>query len=124
MIDHATELNGREDRAARRLARLFRIERSGRFERRPAETVRRLIQRRGRLIDELLRLDARRRSVAPSVPIGLGLTMGLLAQEVERTEQSCLELLARLGAELRQLRGEGIATGLRDSAGGRLLGQG
>jgi hypothetical protein len=124
MIDEATDLMWREIRAARRLVRLFRIERSGRFARHSTDTVRRLIDRRGQLIDELRRMELRRRSFAPWVPTELGLTMGQLAREVGRTEQSCLELLARLGAELRRLRGEGVATGLCDGADGRLLGRG
>jgi len=56
------------------------------------------------------------------VPDELDLTMGALAQEVERGEQRCLEFLAELGARLRRLRGEGTATGLRNGGDGRLLG--
>jgi hypothetical protein len=124
MIDPQTELMRREIAIARRLARLFRIERSGHLRRRPVETARRLIDRRGRLIDELTRLEERRRSLAPWVPDELNLTMGALAGEIERGEQRCLEFLAEIGARLSQLRGEGAATGLRDGADGRLLGRG
>jgi len=122
MIDPGTELMQREILVARRLARLFRIERSGHLRRRPAETARRLIDRRGRLIEELAQLEERRRSLAPWVPDELDLMMGALAQEVERGEQRCLEFLAELGARLRRLRGEGTATGLRNGGDGRLLG--
>src|ERR1700676_975108 len=103
-----------EMRTARRLARLFRIERSGRLERWPRETTCRLAERRGRLIDELVRLEARRRSIAPWTPPELDLAMGALRLEVDRAEQSCMTLLARLDAELGRLRGEGRAAGLRE----------
>src|SRR5258708_5058035 len=123
MIDPGTELLHREILLARRLVRLFRIERSGHLRRRPAETAHRLIDRRGRLIEELAQLEERRRSLAPWVPGELGLTMGALAQEVERGEQRCLEFLAEIGARLSRLRGGGTATGLRDGSDGRLLGR-
>src|ERR1700722_18570054 len=106
MIDPVTALMHREIAIARRLARLFRLERSGRLRRRPVETARRLIAPRACLIEELTRLDERRRSLAPWVPDGLGLMMGALAQEVERGEQRCLEFLAESGASLSRLRGE------------------
>ena len=124
MIDDGTALLKREYRAARRLARLFRIERSGRFERWPSDTVWRLMNRRRMLIDELLRLDAGRRSLEPWSSVELELAMGTLAREVDRTEQHCLERLAELGAELERRRGVGTATGLRDVVDGRLLGSG
>jgi hypothetical protein len=124
MVDPGTELMRRELLVARRLARLFRFERSGRVWRWPADTVRRLIDRRGRLIDELTRLEERRRSLTPWALDDLDLTMGALAREVEQGEQRCLELLAELGARLNRLRGQGTATGLRDGASGRLLGRG
>src|SRR5665213_1466119 len=94
-----------EVRAARRLARLFRIERAGRLGRRRRETARLFVERRGVLIDELLRLEARRRSVAPGIPTELDLAMGALRLEVDRAEQSCLALLARLETELGRRRG-------------------
>jgi hypothetical protein len=124
VTDEEGELMQREIRTARRLVQLFRAERSGRFARRPAETARRLIDRRGHLVDELLRIDARRRSVARETPSELELEMGALAVEVGRAEQCCLDLLTRLDAELRRVRGEGPTTGLRDGAAGRLLGRG
>jgi len=124
MSDDATALLNREQRAARRLARLFRIERAGRFASRPTETVQRLIERRGRLVEELARLEARRKSLAPWTTVELDLAMGILAKEADRAEQWCLERLAELGAELARRRGAGTATGLRDGADGQLLGHG
>lgn len=124
MVDLGTELMRKELLVARRLARLFRLERSGRIWRWPEETVRRLIARRGCLIEELARLEGRRRSLAPWILDELDLTMGALAREVEQGERRCLEFLAEIGARLSGLRGEGTATGLRDGAGGQLLGRG
>lgn len=124
MIDDATVLLRQEYRTARRLARLFRIERSGRFARRRADVVQRLIERRGAVIDELARLDAKRLSLAPWATPDLDIAMEMLAREVDRAEQRCRELLAELGVELERRRGLGTATGLRDGAAGSLLGRG
>ena len=124
MSDDAVALLAQEQRAARRLARLFRIERAGRFSGRPAETVRRLIERRGRLADELAALDARRQSLARRTTVELDLAIGALAQEVDCTEQWCVERLGEIRAELARRRGVGTATGLRDRVDGQLLGRG
>lgn len=122
MIDDATVVIRQEYRTARRLARLFRIERSGGFARLPPELTQRLAKRRGEVIDELIRLDAKRMSLAPWATADLDIAMGALAREVDRAEQRCRELLAELGAELERRRGLGRATGLRDGVDGRLLG--
>jgi hypothetical protein len=124
MIAPETELMRREIQLARRLARLFRIERSGHLMRRPVDTARRLIDRRELLIAELTQLEERRRLLAPRVSSELDPAMAALAQETERCEQHCLEVLAEIGAKVSRLRGAGTATGLRDSADGRLLGRG
>ena len=88
MADLATDLARREGRAARRLARLFRIERHGGLARWPPETARRLIARRGLLVDELIALEVRRRSFAPWVPTELELAIEILAREVARDRKS------------------------------------
>ena len=124
MSDDGTALIRQEYRVARRLARLFRIERSGRIEDWPSTIVERLIGRRQHLIDELLRLEERRRSREPSPRAELDLAMGALAQEADWAEQHCLARLAELGAELHRRRGGGTATGLRTSPDGQLLGHG
>jgi len=82
------------------------------------------IERRGRLVDELADLDARRRSLAPWTTVELDLAIGALAREVGRAEQWCVERLAEIRAELARRRGAGTATGLRDSVDGQLLGRG
>jgi len=124
MSDPVDELMRREIQIAHRLVRLFRIERSGRLMRRPVGTARRLIDRRGHLIEELAGLEERRRSLAPLVPDELDRSMRALAQEAGQGEQRCLEFLAEIGARLSRLRGEGTPSGLRGGAAGRLLGRG
>ncbi|HWD58906.1 MAG TPA: hypothetical protein VG308_11535 [Stellaceae bacterium] len=122
--DDTTRLMTREYRAARRLARLFRIERAGGLARRPPEIAKRLVARRGRLVDELARLEAQRRALAPWTIVELDLAMGALAREVDSAERWCLGRLAELGDELARRRGAGGTTGLRDGAAGQLLGHG
>jgi hypothetical protein len=124
MVDQGTALMRREYRIARRLARLFRIERSGRFARLPHDIVQRLMNRRGQLIDEMQRLEQKRRALEPWTPMELDLAMGALAKEVNRTERYCLDRLAELGVELQRRRGAGTPSGLRDGGDGRLLGHG
>lgn len=111
-----------ECRAARRLTRLFRIERLGRFERHPIETVRQLIGRRAMLVDELAQLEVKRRALGAPLPLELGAALGELAHEVGAARQSCLARAEQLAAELAQRRGEGRATGLRGGSAGQLLG--
>src|SRR5580700_3957662 len=114
MTEAAVRLTAIESRAARRLGRLFRIERAGRFERRPIETVGRLVQRRAGLIDELIRLDAERRTRAISGSVELDAAIGELQQEIDRSQTHCIARIAASAAELGQPHAGGIATGLRD----------
>jgi len=110
-----------ESRMARRLSRLLRIERAGGFERHAAPTVRRLITRRGGLIEQLIASHARHRSAHPT---GLDAALIDLAYEVRQSQQFAAIRLQRLEAELRLRRGDGPATGIREGAGGHLLGSG
>ena len=122
--DDATALARQECRAVRRLVRLFRCERTGRLVRLPPATAARLIERRGTVIAQVVRLEARRRSFAPWTTGELDLAMNALASEVDRAEEHCVARLAELRVELAQRHGAGVATGLRDGAAGRLLGRG
>ena len=124
MPGEATPLVTEECRVARRLARLFRIERSGGLARRPRNVVQRMVDRRAELIDELVRLEECRRSLEPWRLPELDVAMNTLAREVDCTEQHCLERLAEIGDELRRRRGTGMRTGLRDGTFGQLLGRG
>ena len=122
MAKSATDMILRERCIAGRLGRLFKIERSGGFDRRPAETVRRLIERRSTLVHELLLLDAERRSLASPRSAELRQVLRELAREVSRSLPSAQIKLNELGRDLRLRQGSGFTTGIRDSATGRLLG--
>jgi hypothetical protein len=124
MSDNAQRLIERESRTARRLRRLFRIERAGAFERRPIEIARQMIDRRGRLIDDLIRLDAERRLMLGEPTQELDTVMGTLAREVYEAQMRCTARIEAIGDELLQRRSPGAVTGLRDSTSGRLLGHG
>jgi len=124
MIDSETALTRRQIQIVRRLSRLFRVDRCGRLRRRGIDTVRRLIDRRGALIEELMQVDARRRAFASGTPGELDLAMMSFATEIEQGGRHCLAALAELGAELGRLRGEGAASGLRGESAGQLLGRG
>jgi hypothetical protein len=112
----------RQCRLARRLGRLFRIERNGGFERLPAAVVSRLVARRGTLIAELAALDRRQRLTAQPAWGGLDRELTALRREVERTLGAVQLRLQRIGKDLRISRGEGSPTGLRDGGAGRHLG--
>jgi hypothetical protein len=124
MTDPGTDMEVRESRAARRLGRLFKIERTGGFDRRPVATVRRLIERRGALVKELLLLDGMRRSDASPRSAELERVLRELAREVTQSLCHSQVRLDRLGTDLRLRRCEGVSTGVRDGANGRLLGRG
>ncbi len=108
-------------RIARRLSRLFRIERCGGFDRRPAETVRRMIERRDALIDALIAFQ-RQHEKAPS-PAFLQ-SLAELADEARHAQEYAEAQVVRLRAELGLRRGDGRPTGLRGGAEGQLIGRG
>jgi hypothetical protein len=113
-----------ESRAARRLGRLFRMERAGCFERRPVETVWRLIRRRAQVVDELIQLDAARRSQVQPSSAELDVAIEELVREVDRSQSRCVDRITALTGEFGRQQSGGIATGLRGGADGRLLGRG
>ena len=108
-------------RTARRLSRLFRIERAGGFDRRPAATVRRVIERREALIEELIAFQLRH-SNAPSPALLRALAE--LADEVGRSRDYAETQLEKLRMELGLRHGERPASGLRGGVSGQLLGRG
>lgn len=124
MPSDATDLDACESRLVRRLGRLFRIERAGRFDERSPLTVQRMIKRRDAVIDELLALDADRRDAigAPSADLVRALTD--LSLEVQQSREPAAARLRRLEAEIRRRATEAPAIGLRKNPGGRLLGSG
>jgi hypothetical protein len=124
MIDSETEIIVRESRAARRLGRLFKIERAGGFNRRPVATVQRLVERRGILVSELLVIDGKRRALNSPRSAELEQALAELAREVSGSLHGSQTQVERLHAELRFRRGKGMPTGVRDGASGLLLGRG
>jgi hypothetical protein len=121
-MDYQTE--AAEGRIARRLARLFRIERLGGFERRSPATASRLVERRGALIAQLIALDDRRGSVFAPRTGALDEALRALAREVERGRDSAVARADRAMAELQLRRGGWLQRGIRGGARGRLLGRG
>ena len=118
------DLDARQCHIARRLARLFRIERTGGFERRPMAVIRRVIERRGALIDELIACERRRPNALTGSSAALEQALTELAVEVQQARE-CIEMrLARLRTELGLRRGAGPPSGIRDRASGRLIGRG
>ncbi len=124
MIETGTDMIFQEARAARRLGRLFKIERAGGFDRRPAATVRRLLERRGALVTELVLLDGKRRSRRSPYSTELEQALRELASEVRQSLHHSESRMERLWTDLRLRRNAGPPTGIRDSAVGRLLGRG
>lgn len=113
-----------EYRLARRLSRLFRVERAGRFERHAAVAARRLIERRGRLIEALIATEQRRREAALPPPRALHEALLALADEARRSGAAAADRLTRVQRELRLRRAGAPGSGMRGAPAGRLLGRG
>lgn len=107
-----------------RLARLFRVERHGLLARRPAELVAALLQRRGRCIETLVRLDEERRRQSVTRDPALNAAAAELTSEVEACRRYTNAASQRLGAAMRELRGEGRASGVKGLSTGTILGRG
>lgn len=108
---------------ARRVGRLFRCERAVAATR-PPELMNRLRLRRGDLIDALVRADETRRHLnVPATP-PLQDAMRSLWCDIDSARRHADNRLDRLRMELRLARGEGMRSGVRGSAGGRMLGRG
>ena len=122
MTDPSGELADRECRIARRLERLFRIERNGGFTRFPVETVARLVERRAALVETLAALDATRRAGRPMRIAALDSALEELAAEVARSLPHAEARVERLRRELGRRGGSG--SGLRTDRASRLLGRG
>jgi hypothetical protein len=122
MID-ATDLDAWETSAARRLCRLFRAERGG-IEGRKALTVRRLVERRGALIEALIAAEDRRGGGRAAPSPKLVQAFAELALEVDRCRAQATTRVERLRWALRLRLGDRQASGVRGDGGGRLLGRG
>lgn len=118
-----TDLASAESRIARRLVRLFRIERVGGFDRWGAATAGCLIARRGELVEELLDLDQLRRSLAVPRPPDLQCALAALSQEVDLAAVRARTRAEQIAADLSCRLGDSPPSGMRDSGNGHLLGK-
>ena len=123
MTGAGTDIIFRESRAARRLGRLFRVEAAGGFRRRPTHIVRRLIERRDMLIEQLLQLDVMRRSLGSPRTAALEEALEELASNVSTGLQFAHARVEQISGDLRMRHGEGLRTGIRNAAVGQLLGR-
>jgi hypothetical protein len=112
----------RESRAARRLGRLLRVEAAGGFRRRPTDIVRRLIERRDMIIEQLLQLDVMRRSLGSPRTAALEEALEELAHNVNTALQFAHERMEQISGDLRMRHGEGLRTGISNAVVGQLLG--
>ena len=122
MKESGSALGRRQSRAARRLNRLFQIERNGGFERWPAATVSKLIERRGSVVEALLTMELKRRSTTTQPSPELDSALFILRGEIDRALDRAQTRLEQISKELRLSRGEGLPTGIRNSAHGHPLG--
>ena len=124
MTETKSDLQLRESRTARRLGRLFKIECAGGFDRLPLVTIWRIIERRGALIRELLKLDDLRRSPVSSRSAELDQAIRELARDVKLASRCARNRAEKIDGDLRARRGAGVTTGIRSGPDGRLLGRG
>ena len=108
--------------AARRLSRLFRIERRGGFKRWSFAIVRMVVDRRGALIEALVTIDSKRRRAGNLSSRELDAALTDLSRETERALDRAHKQLEQISKDLRLSRGEGLATGIRTSIAGHTLG--
>lgn len=124
MAENERDIVAHESYLARRIVRLFRIERVGRLSRRSHELMQRLLDRRGELIDALVRIDAARRQLRLPVSPELQQAAERLWQESGDARRAADARLDQLHTDLLIARGHGIPSGIRGSATGRILGRG
>ncbi|MBV9826707.1 MAG: hypothetical protein JO001_13695 [Alphaproteobacteria bacterium] len=110
-------------KAARRLARLFRIERTGGFDRRPVEIAEQIIGRRGQVINALGAFYSGHRLAGRVGSAELDAALQELSIEVERSIMTAEDRHHSLGVELHFRRGETLS-GMRTDKSGRLLARG
>jgi hypothetical protein len=118
-----TELIVRESRIARRLARLFKVERAGRLDRLRSAAIGRLIARRAELVENLLDLERLRCTSASPPSSELERALAELRQEVNQASAQMRARMEQISADLRARLGEGPPSGIRGSGNGRLLGK-
>ena len=120
--DNARDPDIRQTHVVRRLCRLFRIERAGGFEGRPAAIARLLIARRDTVIDELVAVEMRRQRDAQQPSAVMTEALQELRFEVDQGQEPAAARLRALQAELRKRSVGAPGSGLRNTARGRFLG--
>lgn len=123
MSRNERDIIAHEVRLARRIGRLFRCEQGVGSTRSPG-LMDRLRARRGELIDALMSADSARRQRQMPIAPHLEEAMRALWREVDCARRDADRRLDWLRTELLLARGEGMSTGIRGSAGGRVLGSG
>lgn len=120
----ADDIALRESRLARRLGRLFRVERGGGFARHSPRLTDEVLRRRGVLIDELVATETDRRAQGlPSSP-ELRAAVEDLSRELVLSRRCVDARVEELTAELRAARGEGGLSGIRNGPHSRVIGRG
>lgn len=118
------DIVARESQLARRVGRLFRFECAGRLARYSSDIERRLQDRRGELIETLIRTDRARRDSQIPISAELQRAAEALWQEIGAARRATDVRLEQLRANLAIALGDGASSGVRNSATGRILGQG
>jgi hypothetical protein len=124
MPDRQRDIVAHERYLAHRVGRLFRLECAGCLSRRRADVARRLLDRRGELIDSLIRADHARRNLQIPISAELKLAIEALWREVGAARSKADARLEGLRDNLAMALGEGIPSGVRGMAAGRILGRG
>ncbi|HEY7992350.1 MAG TPA: hypothetical protein VID77_13255 [Stellaceae bacterium] len=113
-----------ESLLARRIGFLFRLEHVPALARRPASLAQRLRQRRGELIETLMRADAARRALHLPVSAELQQAVEMLWREAGAARRDADARLDLLRADLLRARGDGVPSGVRNAAQGRVIATG
>lgn len=113
-----------ESLLARRIGFLFRLEHVPALARRPASLAQRLRQRRGELIETLMRADAARRALHLPVSAELQQAVEMLWREAGAARRDADARLDLLRADLLRARGDGVPSGVRNTAQGRVIATG
>jgi hypothetical protein len=123
MAEGERDIVAHESLLARRVGRLFRVERNGQLARRRHELGEHLLRRRGELIEALIRTDAARRALKIPITGELQRAAETLWRETAQSWRSADTRLQQLRADLLMARGEGTPSGVRGTAAGRIIGR-
>lgn len=113
-----------ESRLARRVCRLFQMDRTGVLARRGANLAGRLRDRRGQLIALLIQTDKTRRNLEIPISPELQHAAEALWRETNSLHDGVQAELERLQIDLSLVRGAGRPTGIRNATAGRVIARG